>query len=131
MSRILVIDDDRLVREAAQVLFRARGYDVAAAEDGKTGIAMVEKSHFDLAIVDLFMPDMDGLQVISAIHRAHPQIRLIAASGFMFSGGAAPPSMPNFSSMASEAGASLTLYKPFRPAALMQAVEELLSSAAA
>jgi CheY-like chemotaxis protein len=129
MANILVIDDDRLVRETMQILLRARGYDVTAVQDGKSGIEMMNTRGFDLAIVDLFMPGMDGLKVIQAIRQLTPTIPMIAVSGFMFGGGACPP-MPGFESMAIEAGACSTLYKPLRPNEILLAVEQAIRAAA-
>jgi CheY-like chemotaxis protein len=128
MPSILVIDDDRLVREATRTLLSARGYEVAVAEDGQSGIEAAAAGRFDLAIVDLFMPGMDGLKVIEAIRRSNPTMPLIAASGFMFNGSC--PQMPGFEAMAIEAGAVATLYKPFRPADVMQAIEQAIQVAA-
>jgi CheY-like chemotaxis protein len=128
MPSILIIDDDKLVREATQILLRAKGYDVTVAEDGKSGIEAVKTGRFDLAIVDLFMPDMDGLKVVQAVRQINPTIPMIVASGFMFDG-ACPP-MPGFDAMAAEAGAVLTLYKPLRPNKVLQAVEQAIGTAA-
>jgi CheY-like chemotaxis protein len=116
------------VRETTKILLRAKGYDVAGAEDGKSGIAAIEAGKFDVAIVDLFMPDMDGLKVVEAIRRIDPGIPIIVASGFMFNG--ACPEMPGFEVMAAEAGAILTLYKPLRPHEVLQAVSKALATAA-
>jgi CheY-like chemotaxis protein len=124
MPTILIIDDDKLVREAIRIVLAARGYDVVAVEDGKAGIAAAEAGQFDLAIVDLFMPGIDGLKVIETIRQSNPDLPMIAASGFMFGGTC--PEMPNFDTMATEAGALATLYKPFRPEGLLQAVEKAI-----
>jgi CheY-like chemotaxis protein len=129
MSRILIIDDDALVREATKIILSARGHDVTLAADGKSGIEIARSQCFDVAIVDLFMPGMDGLQVIEAIRRSKPDMPMIAASGFLF-GGECPP-MPNFDAMAAEAGALTTLYKPFRPEALLLAIATALETTAA
>jgi CheY-like chemotaxis protein len=128
MPKILIIDDDRLVRESAKIIFNVKGYEVVVAEDGKSGIELAQSDQFDLAIVDLFMPGMDGLQVIETIRKSNPSMPMIAASGFMFGGDC--PTMPNFEAMASEAGAISTLYKPFRPDALLQAAEKAIQKAA-
>ena len=128
MPSILIIDDDKLVREATQILLRARGYSVAVAQDGQSGIDAAQTGQFDLAIVDLFMPGMDGLQVIKAIRKSMPDMALIAASGFMFGG--ACPQMPEFEAMAVEAGAALTLYKPLRARDVLQAVVTAIGVAA-
>ena len=128
MAKILVIDDDRLVREATQILLRSKGHEVALAADGKTGVEAAANGRFDLAIVDLFMPDMDGLAVMQAIRRSNPAMPLIAASGFMFGG--ACPQMPGFDAMAADAGALFTLYKPFKPHEVLCTVQQALRPAA-
>jgi len=127
MPRVLIIDDDRLVCEATRILLRSKGYDVTVVQDGKSGIDAVTTGHFDLAIVDLFMPNMDGLTVMQSIRRTNPAIPMIAASGFLL-GDKCPP-MPEFASMAHEAGAAFTLYKPFRPHEVLSVVEKALKVA--
>ena len=129
MPCVLVIDDDKLVREAARILLTGQGYDVVLADGGAAGIEAARSSKFDIVIVDLFMPDINGLNVIGTIRQSNPGMPMIAASGFMFDGNC--PSMPAFEAMAAEAGAVATLYKPFRPATLLQAVEQALGKAAA
>ena len=124
--QILVVDDDALVREAAKIMLSVKGHHVTLAENGKAGIEAARKERFDVAIVDLFMPGMDGLQVIETIRNERPDLPLIAASGFMFDGDCPP--MPNFDSMAEEAGATTTLYKPFRPQALWQAIAKAVET---
>ena len=126
-TRILVIDDDNAVREATAMLLEAEGFEVAAVPDGKSGIEAVKAASFDLVIVDLFMPGFDGLQTTQGIRRLSPCVPVIAASGFML--GDRCPEMPNFDSMATEVGAFSTLYKPFQPAALFQAIGEALTGA--
>jgi CheY-like chemotaxis protein len=128
MARILIIDDDRLAREAMRIALNSRAHEITLAESGKAGIETGLANNFDVVIVDLFMPDMDGLAVIKIIHDAKPTMPLIAASGFMFGGGECPE-MPNFDTMATEAGAVATLYKPFRPAAFLAEVDKLTASA--
>ena len=122
MARILVIDDDEAVREATAMVLEGERFEVVAVADGKSGIEAVRAGAFDLVIVDLFMPGFDGLQTTKAIRRLNPRVPIIAASGFML--GSRCPEMPNFDAMATEVGASSTLYKPFQPAALLQAIEE-------
>jgi CheY-like chemotaxis protein len=125
MPSILIIDDDDLVREAMRTLLCAKGYEVVAVEDGEAGIEASRTNHFDLAIVDLFMPGTNGLKVMQSIRQSNPALPMIAASGFMFRGGDCPP-MPGFETMAVEAGAVSTLYKPFRPNEVLKAVEQAI-----
>ena len=65
MSRILVIDDDRPLLRALHITLTARGYDVDTAHDGRTALDVAAHHPPDLAIVDLGLPDMDGLTVIT------------------------------------------------------------------
>jgi DNA-binding response OmpR family regulator len=124
MARILVIDDDPLVRKTVDIILAAHGFEVVTAADGLSGVEVAKSGAFDLVIVDLFMPGMDGLQTTTAIRRHCPTVPVITASGFML--GESCPRMPNFDAMASEAGAVMTLYKPFRPAELLGAVRSAL-----
>jgi CheY-like chemotaxis protein len=127
MTRILIIDDDKAVREATQIMLIAQGYEVVTAEDGRSGIEIAKNDAIDLAIVDVFMPGMDGLTATEAIHRSRPNLPIIAMSGFMFGGQC--PTMPYFDDMAMEAGAVSALYKPFKPAQLKQAIEKAMAPA--
>lgn len=124
MPRILVIDDDKAVREATQIVLVANGYTVITADSGRSGIDLIRKDAVDLVILDVFMPGMDGLTTAQAIHREHPRLPIIAVSGFMFGGQC--PTMPGFDAMAAEAGAIATLYKPFKPSELIQAIKKAL-----
>lgn len=128
MTRVLIIDDDKTVREATRILLVAQGYEATTAEDGRAGIELAREGGFDIAIVDVFMPGMDGLTATQAIHREKPNLPIIAVSGFMFGGPC--PTMPHFEAMALEAGATSTLYKPFRPAELKRAIEQAIAKAA-
>lgn len=127
MTSILIIDDDRLVRESTRILLHSKGYNVAVAADGKSGIDAAITGEFDLAIVDLFMKGMDGFEVMRTIRQVKPGFPMIAASGFMFSG--ACPQMPEFEAMALEAGATSTLYKPLRSNEVLCAVERAIAAA--
>lgn len=124
MSRILLIDDDEAVREATEMLLDAKGFEVVAVPNGQAAVEAVCKGSFDVAIVDLFMPGMDGLETTKAMRQQDPTLSVIAVSGFML--GDRLLEMPNFDSMAAEAGAFVTLYKPFKPDALLQAIDTAL-----
>lgn len=128
MTRVLLIDDDEAVREGTEMLLDARGYEVVAVPSGEAGVAAIKAGSFDVAIVDLFMPGMDGLETTKALRAHDPSLLVIAVSGFMLGGDRLD--MPNFDSMVAEAGAVSALYKPFRPDALLQAIDEALSGSA-
>jgi CheY-like chemotaxis protein len=129
MTRILIIDDDETVRQATSIVLETSGFDVVAVENGQSGIAAIKAGAFDVVIVDLFMPGMDGLATARAIHQHNSATPIIAVSGFMFRGRC--PSMPDFHPMAIEAGAVATLYKPLRPNELMQTIVDVQARAPA
>jgi CheY-like chemotaxis protein len=126
MRRVLLIDDDESVGAATKIVLEAEGFDVVVAEDGRAGLKALEAGRFDLAIVDLFMPGMDGLATARGLRQINPDLPIIAMSGFMFRGSCPP--MPHFLAMAQEAGARATLYKPFRPDDLLQAIERVTAT---
>ena len=67
MSRLLVVEDDSTLRRALGITLRARRYEVELAQDGATALKLAAASPFDLVIVDLGLPDLDGLEVIQAL----------------------------------------------------------------
>ncbi|HWH30728.1 MAG TPA: response regulator transcription factor [Mycobacteriales bacterium] len=69
MSRILVVDDDDALLQTLRLNLRARQYEVTTAETGAEALRLAEQRPPDLAIVDLGLPDMDGLQVIQELRR--------------------------------------------------------------
>jgi CheY-like chemotaxis protein len=124
VTRILVVDDDRSVACSIAGLLEFEGFDAVIAEDGRAGLAAVETRAFDLVIVDVFMPGMDGLETIAALRRHRPGLPIIAISGFMprhlaLSAGDALAS-------AVELGASRALHKPFRRPDILAAVAACL-----
>jgi DNA-binding response OmpR family regulator len=125
MSRVLVVDDDKAVRTAIKTVLEHNGFDVVVAADGRSGIAEVQGHNFDVVIVDIFMPGMDGLETIRAFNKHAPTVPVIAISGFLFRDSAKPA--PDFLSMATKLGAAYSLHKPFRPRDLLRVVEACLS----
>lgn len=129
MSRILVVDDDPSVRLAIQTLLQHEGFEVAVAAGGRDGVEAVQRSRFDVIVVDIFMPGMDGLETIRAFHQHAPAVPIIAMSGFLFRDPMQPAPAPDFLSMATKLGAAYSLHKPFRPRELLNAVAACLSGA--
>jgi DNA-binding NtrC family response regulator len=117
MARILVIDDDRAVRLAVQMVLEREGLEVQVADDGRAGLNVIKAEEFDLLIVDVFMPGMDGLETIRLVHEHKPGLPIIVMSGMSFRTGVA--SAPDFLSMATKLGAVCSLKKPFRPRELL------------
>jgi CheY-like chemotaxis protein len=70
-KRILLIDDNRRVREEIINILELEGFEVATAENGRTGLERIQADRPDLVLCDLMMPDMDGYETLKAI-RANP-----------------------------------------------------------
>jgi two-component system KDP operon response regulator KdpE len=119
VSRILVIDDDRPLLRALHITLTARGYDVDTAHDGRTALDVAAHHPPDLAIVDLGLPDMDGLTVITALRgwSSVPIIVLSARHG--------EPAKIN----ALDAGADDYVTKPFGMGELLARVRAALRRA--
>ena len=80
MTRILIVDDEPQILRALRINLQARHYDVIAAADGTQAIAAVEAEHPDVVVLDLGLPDIDGVQVIRAL-RAWTPVPVIVLSG--------------------------------------------------
>ncbi len=81
-DRILVVDDEKPVRETLSALLRQEGYDVVVAEGGHSAVEAIEVFTFDLVIVDIFMPGMNGLETIRVFRADAPDVPIIAMSGY-------------------------------------------------
>lgn len=120
MSKILIIDDEDLVRDTVKQLLAAVGHDVVEARNGKEGVAQFGAIHPDLVISDIIMPDKEGLATITEIRQADPEVRILAMSG-----GGRLGNM-DFLQMAQKLGANRIIAKPFDPDELLDVVDEML-----
>lgn len=82
MAKILVVDDDQGMREFLEILLAREGYDVALASGGKEAIGLCRKHKFDLAITDLKMPKVDGIDVLKSIREILPETMVILITAF-------------------------------------------------
>jgi len=121
MSRILVIDDDKFVRISIRAVLESAGHVVSDAGDADTGIRQQHLTPFDIAIVDLVMPQKEGLETIRELRSDYPDLAIIAISG----GGAIVKK--NFVEAAELFGATTTLEKPFGGEDLLGAVMHVLN----
>jgi len=119
-----VIDDDLAVCTTIAVVLKRNRHDVILADGGQKGLQLFHAGQFDLLIVDIFMPDMDGLETISHVRKAQPTIPIIVISGYH----AGTEPAPNFRETGTKLGAVYSLQKPFRPSDLVTAVKSCLST---
>ena len=76
MAKILIIDDERAIRNSLKDILELEGYTVAVAEDGVQGIQAAEKQPFDLIYTDIKMPGMDGIEVLEKLHGTCPIVMI-------------------------------------------------------
>lgn len=71
-AKILVVEDDPLLRDLYFELLKDEGYDVVAAPDGQVGFDEIKKGGYDLVLLDVMLPKMDGLQILREVSQAKP-----------------------------------------------------------
>jgi CheY-like chemotaxis protein len=124
MTKILVIDDDVIVRKTIIRLLEDGGYKVLSAEDGLRGMAMFRSKQPDLVITDIIMPEQEGIQTITEMRKAKPDAKIIAISGSGRFGNA------DFLKMAQALGAMAAISKPFDQDELLTIVKNCLAGRA-
>jgi response regulator RpfG family c-di-GMP phosphodiesterase len=80
--RILVVDDEKVIRDMLADFLGMEGYVVRTAEDGTSALGELEKGHYDLVISDLKMPRMGGIQLLDAIGKTAPDALTVIMTGF-------------------------------------------------
>jgi two-component system, chemotaxis family, chemotaxis protein CheY len=81
MTKILVIDDEQGIRNLLDTLLRRKGYDVVLAESGRQGLELFRRERPDVIVLDLKMPEMDGLTVLRQIKNLDPGKPVIILTG--------------------------------------------------
>ncbi len=117
MPSVLVVDDEEQVRQLIREALEHAGYSVQEARDGKEGLDQYRKQPADVVIMDVMMPDQDGLESILILRREFPAARVIAITG-----GSDMIGILNFLDVAKMMGARRTLHKPFELHTLLDAV---------
>ena len=113
---ILVVDDEEVVRESLASWLEEDGYRVQTASDGPTALAMLGQQAFPIMLVDLKMPGMDGLHVLTEARRMQPDAAVILMTAY---------ATVDTAVQAMKQGAHDYLMKPFEPEALSQMVAKL------
>ncbi len=117
-TKVIVVDDEKSIRDGCLIILKDAGYVVDTAEDGQAGLEKIEAGEYDIAIIDLKMPKLSGIEVIEAIRRKGVEIVPIVITGYASISSAVE---------AMKVGAYDYLSKPFTPDELlyiMQRAEE-------
>src|SRR6476660_3037621 len=81
MAKILVIDDQQGIRNLLDTLLRRKGYDVILAENRRKGLELFRREHPDVIVLDLKMPEMDGIEVLEQVRSLNPDQHVIILTG--------------------------------------------------
>src|SRR6185295_10178478 len=122
MARILVIDDDADLRTMTTVFLEGAGHDVVVVSNGALGLRTLRATSFDLVLCDLFMPDVDGLEVLRELRRLPGDVPVIAMSGGGFGG------TVDLLEVAKQLGAAEIIEKPFTQRALLRVITRVLEA---
>ncbi len=121
MASILIMDDDPQVCDLLRQVLDNEGYAVKTAENGQKGLDLFRAHPVDLIILDILMPEKEGLETILELRREFPGIRIIAISG------GSERAKLNLLDLANRLGAQYTMKKPFKLEAFMKTVREALA----
>ena len=116
-TKILVVDDDQSITEVLKVILEARGYEVDTASTGKEAIEKSKEKIYNLAILDIRLPDMEGTKLLKAMRETTPKMVKIMLTGYT--------QLQNAIDALND-GASAYFIKPVDPAKLIKTIEEKL-----
>ncbi len=119
--RIMLVDDDDGTRRALARLLQKAGYRVTEARNGEEAVRLWRNLDGDLVILDMFMPEKDGIETMVELRAHTPRVRIIALSG----GGA--KGRLDILEDAKLLGADLAIQKPFDPAELLSMIEQVFN----
>jgi two-component system response regulator PilR (NtrC family) len=116
-ARILVIDDEENIRKTISMTLRHAGYEVDTAENGRQAIQKSEMNFYNLALIDIRLPDMEGTELLTALKDTTPKMIKVILTGF--------PGQQN-AITAINKGVDAYLIKPVSPGDLLRVVKERL-----
>jgi len=116
-ARILIVDDDADVRESLKAILSDEGYLVDAAANGAEAISKTESAVYNVALIDIRLPDMEGTELLTKIRETVPKTRKIIVTGY--------PTMEN-AIKALNRGADAYVLKPFDAKAVLKTIEKQL-----
>jgi DNA-binding response OmpR family regulator len=120
MPRVLIIDDQKDVRAMVAIVLRVNHFEVAEADTGAAGLKVFAEKPFDAAIVDIFLGDVSGVDVIAALRERAPGLPIVAVSGM---------TALDFVEQSPHLANVICLQKPFRPNDLLQALRNAQAAA--
>jgi len=120
LKHVLVVDDDELVRTLTKELFERIGCTVSVAENGHVALADIAARRPDLIVLDIIMPEKEGIETLVQVKRQYPEVKVIVISG----GGR--KQIDDLLIIADRLGADAVLKKPIKPTILLDHAAQLL-----
>ena len=117
-ARILVVDDDKSIRKTLEAILEGEGYCVDIAQDGKQAIEKTHSGYYNLALIDIRLPDMEGTELLTRMKDTTPKMRKIIITGY--------PSQQN-AVEALNKGADVYILKPFDVKEVLKTIREQLT----
>lgn len=121
MARILLVDDDPIIRTTLPLALNFQGHEAVPACDGRQALRVLRQQPIDVVLTDILMPDVDGLEVVRAVRKEFPRLPVVAMSG----GSTRLPGRDALQ-LASHLGAHAVLAKPFTEQQLRDAIGKVL-----
>lgn len=118
--KVLVVDDEPSICEGVESVLTRAGYEVKKAFSGEQAISMSKEEAFDLILMDLIMPGLDGADACAEIRRLRPKAKVVAISG--------SPAGSRVEKFIRSGGIEVFLYKPFGKEELLAGVDKALHS---
>lgn len=123
MPSVLVVDDEDQLRQLIREILEQAGYQVTEARDGKEAVLQYRLAPADVVIMDILMPEQDGLETTSTLRREFPNVKIIAITGSSEMIG-----ILSFLDVAKMLGAHRALQKPFDMQTLLDTVQAELQT---
>lgn len=119
MSKILAVDDSKSMRQMVSMSLKSAGHDVTEAEDGLHALGIAKTTQFDLVVTDINMPNMNGIELITAL-RAMPNYKFTPILCLT------TESSGDMKTKGKDAGATGWIVKPFSPEKLLSVIGRVL-----
>lgn len=115
--KIMVVDDDTIVLDSCEIVLKPEGFDVRLVSSANKALKIMEGNRFDLLLIDIKMPEHDGVWLIQEIKKMWPEIPLIVMSGY--------PTTETIA-LVNEMGVTSFIAKPFTPDELLESIGKAL-----
>ncbi|MBN2061216.1 MAG: response regulator [Deltaproteobacteria bacterium] len=116
--KILVVDDEKIILDSCKLILTASGFDVVLAKSADSALKVLETQTPDILLMDVKMPDRDGISLMGELKERFPKIPIVIMSGYM---------TQEVISESVKKGAIQVIAKPFTPDELVEVIQEVIS----